>query len=266
MAWGVSFRGFALDSTNGITVENVSENASVNVREQKLKEGGSSLDLLSLASRTITLSGKIHSDSASGFKTALRAFLAKVNDPSEGDLILDALKLSCVAIPQAINYGPLVTSANWSIRFVSGEKFWKTATATTASGLIGKTSATLSTTLSYDADYAEVLPTWTLTSLESGAISDLSITITNSTTGEEFRVSDFDVGPSDVLTIDPDAESVYYSTSSSGVSTSPKRIDGSFWAISGASVSLTATLSTTSLSDGFTLGVSYYPRHYSFGE
>ena len=266
MTWGVSFRGYDLDSTNGITVENVSEKASVNVREQKLKEGGASLDLLSLASRSITISGKIHSDSASGFKTVLRAFLAKVNDPSEGDLILDALSLPCVAIPQAISYGPLVTSADWSIRFVSGQKFWKSASATTASGLIGKTSATLTATLSYNANYAESMPTWTLTSLESGTISDLSLTVTNSTNGEEFKVSNFNVGAGDVLTIDPDSETVYYSTSSSGVSTPPNRIDGSFWSISGASVSLTATLSTTGLSSGFTFAVSYFPRHYSFGE
>ena len=132
MAWGITFRGYSLDSDNGVTVAHIAENASTNVREQKLKEGGSSLYLLSLTSRTVTLSGKVQGDSASSFASNLRGLQSRFSDPTVGDLILESgFKLSCVPVPGVITYGPNILSADWTCRFVSGERFWSSTTAET---------------------------------------------------------------------------------------------------------------------------------------
>ena len=266
MAWGVTFRGYALDSTNGVAITNISENASMNVREQKLKEGGASLDLLSLASRSITITGKVTGDTSSNFYTHLRNLQAKLNDPSEGTLVLDTYTLPCVAIPGQITYGPNILSANFSCRFVSENKFWRSASTTGASSSAFGTSGTASVTgtITYNANYAPTSPSWTLQNNEGSTVTGLDLTIEDTTNSQAFKVYNMDLGASDVVTIDPSAGQVYISTSSSGASKPPQKVDGAFWDISGASVAFSATVNTTSLSTGVVLGYSYYTNHYSF--
>lgn len=268
MAWGITFRGYALSSANGVTVSNISENASVNIREQKLKEGGASLDLLSLAARSITLSGKVQGDSSTTFTANLRALQSKLSDPTEGALIFESgIELPVVPVPGPIVFGPNILSANWSCRFVSGDKFWKATTATAAtSAAFGKSAgATVSGTLPYNVNYAETYPSWTLTNDSEGStITGLDLTIEDTTNNQAFKVTNFDLGDDDALTIDPSIGQVYISTAS-GASKPPQKVDGALWSISGASVGFTATVNTTSLTNGVTLGYSFNARHFSFG-
>ena len=269
MTWGITFRGHALSSANGVTVANISEKASTNIREQKLKEGGASLDLLSLTSRTVTLSGKVQGDTASNFKTNLRALQSKFSDPTAGDLILErTYKLSCVPIPGALTFGPNILSANWTCRFVSGDMFWSKTTATSGLSSAFGVSGTqdYDGTLAYDADYAKTYPSWTLTNNGEGStITNLDLTITDTTNNQAFKVSNFDLGNNDALTIDPNIGQVYISTSASGASKPPQKVDGSLWSVSGASVGFTALVNTTSLTNGVILGFEYYSKHFSFG-
>ena len=268
MAWSITYRGFALDTTNGIAVDKVRESATTAFRESKLKGGGSALDLLRLEGRAVDVSGTIKGTSASDFKTKLAAFLAKMNDPSEGTLILDTQELPCVAKMGAIEYGQTVEHAKWSCRFVSGEKYWKSPSTTAITGgTIGTSGSPSHTeTVTYGATRAETFPVWTITSAESGTSSDLDITFTNSTTSEQMKITGLQMGASDVLTLDPNSETVYFSTSSSGASKPPRRIDGIFWSLSGASVAISVTINTTTFTNGFTVGATYYNRYYSFGE
>ena len=267
MTWAITFRGFALSESNGIAVDKVRESASTAFRESKLKGGGSALDLLRLEGRAVDLSGSIKGTSAADFKTKLAAFLSKMNDPSEGTLILDTQKLQCVAKMGAIEYGQTVEHAKWSCRFISGEKHWSSpGTTAITGGTIGTSGSPSHTeTITYGATKAETFPVWTITSAESGTASDLDITFKNTTTSEEMRISGLQLGASDVLTIDPDSETIYFSTSASGASKPPRRIDGIFWSFSGSSTAILVTINTTTFTNGFTVGATYYTRYYSFG-
>ena len=236
-----SFRGYALDDTNGVAFGAFTDTPAVQgSRVGKLGDGATH-ERLSRAGRTVEISGSLTGDTKAELDDRVRDLLAEIHNPEEGDLIIVAYKLACRPRPGRVSYKTVDHnfSATWSCRFESPDPYWEeTPAATALKTLTDNGVSEESFTLTYGANLAESYPSFTIESLKSTLVTGYEVTLRNDTTGDEFRLLDFDLGLNDILTVDPYTEQVYISTQTTGNAVAPRRVDGVFWPLSGASLTI----------------------------
>jgi hypothetical protein len=264
-----TFRGYTLDDTNGLSL-GVALRDGLSIGGEATNKLGDGLARArtSRGGRLVRLDFNVRGDTSALLHSNLRDLLKRLYDPSEGDLILDTYRLrGCVPRPGEVDYaGPVDASlmATVSCVFESRNSFWELATPligsdTLTNNLVSEESATMT----YGADYAPVRPAFEITSNKVGVVN-YTVTLRNDDTGEELRLVDFDLDQNDVLTIDAWNEQVKI-TNTSGNATPPRRVDGHFWEIEGASITLITKHNQIGLSPNFTVGWELPAAVYGWG-
>ena len=251
-----SFRGFALDETNKISWSGVSESpANEGKRSPKLGDGHA-FERSSRGGLIVDLELHIGGDDIPAFQSNLQGLAEVLRDPSEGYLILDTYRLACRPRPGKLKYLPPDDSihASWPCRFESPNPFWEqTPSAIASKTLTNNAVSQESFTITYDADLAPSYPIFEIESLKASLVTGYEITLRNDSTGEEVRLLDFDLGQNDVLTVDPYTEQVYVSTQTTGNAVAPRRVDGVFWPLTGASITCIVKHNQLGLSPNFSV-------------
>lgn len=262
-----SFRGYALDDTNGVAFGSFGDTPGVDGSRVARLGDGATFERLSRSARTVDIRGTLHGDTKAELDDRARDLMAVLSDPSEGDLIIDTYKLACRSRPGKLSYRSIDHSfaADWSCRFESPDPYWEETPAATALKVLTNNGVSQeSFSLTYGADLAESYPSFTIESLGASLITGYEITLRNDTTGEEFRLLDFDLGQNDILTVDPDSEQVYISTQTTGNAVAPRRVDGVFWALSGASLTIVVKHNQQGLTPNFRVTATARKWHHTY--
>lgn len=263
-----SFRGFALDDTNGIAMRGLSDEPPIEGKRVPMIGDGDAFQRVRRAGRRVRLSGDVIGSTEAELKTRSRGLMAALQDPSKGTLILDAYELPCWSRPGKLEYQvPMGEAfrATWSCLFESEEPYWTEAAAAIATHSVNNNAVSEQTfTVTYGSDLAETYPLFEIKQLAAVLTTGFEVTLVNDDTGEEFRLLDFDLGQNDVLSVDPYTEQVWISSDQSGNALPPRRVDGVFWPVTGANFDLIVRHNQQGSSPNLQVKTSLWKRHYTF--
>ncbi|KAA3609378.1 MAG: hypothetical protein DWQ01_08580 [Planctomycetota bacterium] len=266
MAWSPSFRSFSLTKTNGVMIGEASDAGPVRLRQDPLLYGGSSFSKLGLTGRKLKLEGVVRGTTSVEHRDRQAALMKLLQDPSAGVLSLDDSR-EILVIPDpgdsSPNPGSSGLSSEWDCTFLTQEPFWRGTTDSTGT-LTVTGSGNVSGAVTNLGD-APAVPLWTITNNGAATLTDVTATIRNLDSGDEFRLFKFALDPGHVLTIDPVTDQIYLSSGISVSSYAPQRVDGIFF-------ELLAGSNTVEVEHNFGAGVNvavkatWRSRFFTFGE
>jgi hypothetical protein len=236
MSWTPTFDGYALDDSNGVTVENATELPGVRGEYADMLTAGTVTTRRAQGGRVIELEGKLVGTSAANFETRLDALLGALMVAEGGYLQLSDDR-RIFAYPEPGGFDLLRGSSNmagaWACRFQATAAWWESTTEQSevktyaSSASISDSYTTTLTTSAAPANIKIQVEQDT-----PGAARDLDLLIKNRTADpkEWVRLKDAVLagaaGLSDILIIDPETESGYFSGVTTGASALPRRAEG----------------------------------------
>ena len=234
MSWSPNFDGFALDETNGITIEEVRETPKLTAEMQDLLTTGSAIVRRWEGGREVELSGKIVGTSASDFQSKIDDLMGAFAAPAGGYLSLNSTR-EIFAYPEAGDVEVLQASGNqaagWSCRFTSTAAYWRSTTEDEHIKTYSSSSPIASSfTLQVSGGAVSKSPVKLV--VEQYGVTgerqlDLLIKTRSLTPVDWIRIRDATIDGAAQLVIDPDTESIYFEGVTSDVCRVPKRVDGS---------------------------------------
>lgn len=260
MAWSPTYNGFALDKTNGIALVDWSDSGPVKVSMTDLLLGGSAPSSLAIVGRVIEAKLKLSSATTGAFETLLSDLLTELHQTSANSLKLDSTReIAAYSLPgkfKATEGGGGV-SGEISVKWVSEDAYWSATSSVTVSSALTSPTA-LNITNTGDAPTAI---NFQVENTSGGDLTGITATVRNTTTGEEFRVHDFDIDAGDTLRLDEDGQ-VYFDDPVGAGSKTPVRVDGKIFDLAAGAnaVTVTHTMGTSG-----TWAIAAFPRHHYHG-
>jgi len=265
MSLAPQWNGFALDSTTGIVVEKFSDQAKSKGKFDVLLAGGSSVASNSLDGRKVKLSGTISAGTSATLENRMDLFFEALHVDTLGILrVNDDRYLDCYASLDKllVTKGGAGLRAEWAASFTSTSPFYRdqNQTTTTATNTVDPVVMSIVTQ-----SRAPTLPTIEIVNASGSDFTGNQITITNSTTGKQFRLFKLDLADGDTYIFEGDSGRSYFSGTPSTNSNVPKRIDGRVWDLTNGSNSISISHGYGT-GGGITFKVKHYNRHHHAGD
>jgi len=256
--------GLALNS-GGISCDEIRDVPAVELEMETLLRGGSAVVRDSLIGRVIRLAGAVRAASGSALEGIADNLYQVLQETGEQVLQLADdrfLDVHVSADEYRVQPGASGAWVLWSATCYATSPYWRGA-AFTNNTVTNTTSApTKNVTVT---GKAPTLPSYEITNGGTIDYTGITVTITNGTSGEEFRLFSFDLGAGDTLYVDADTGEVYIGSGSSADSAAPKRVDGMFFELLNGTTTLTFTHNFGTSGD-ITFKVKHYDRHHTLGD
>lgn len=247
------------------SVDRIEDLGPVDVRMDGLLRSGSAVERVSLGGRVVRLSGMIKGSTGTVWQTNADALYAKLHTTTAQVLRLaDDRYLDVYVDPGSVE---VVTGASgavseWSATFRSKSPYWRGSAETTDSVTNTTSAPTDNITLT---GKAPSLPDFEIANTGLSNYTGETVTISNGTSGEQFRLFSLDLAAGDTLYIDASTGEVYLGAGSSTLSNAPKRVDGMFFELTNGVTTLTYTHTFGTAGD-ITFRCLHYERHHTYGD
>jgi hypothetical protein len=260
MAWSPSYNGFALTKANGIALTDWSDSGPVKVSMADLLIGGSAPSSLAIVGRVIEAKLMLSAATTGAFEALLSDLLTELHQTSANSLKLDSTReIAAYSLPGKFKptSGGGGVSGEIAVKWVSEDPYWSGTSAATVSSALTSPTA-LNITNSGDAPAAI---NFQVENTSGGDFTGVTATVKNTTTGEEFRIHDFDIDAGDTLRLDEDGQ-IYFDDPIGAGSKTPVRVDGKIFALAAGANAVTVT---HGMGTSGTWTIAAFPRHHYHG-
>ena len=263
MTFTPTYDGFALDSTNGVSISGLEDLGRNSVKLDRTLGGGGALRHSLLEGRIVNIKGTVTGTTSAAVATALDNLLAKLHQSGQAVLGLNGSRfLDCWCSPARVSWeaGASGLVARWSASFMSDDAFWREAAEDSDSQV---DAASINNFEVVNAGTAPTWPTFELVTTSTAATG--AVFLRNDTTSKECKLNNINVIAGDTLVINTGTGQVYIKSPANASSATPDTITGAFWELAVGTNSIEYEVSWAATSS-ITCTVKHYPRHHHLGD
>jgi hypothetical protein len=256
-------------NTTSYTVEKWSDSGPMKLKTEGLLRGGSAVAHAGLLGRVVKMSGIVRGANAAAYETSMDALYKRLQTTDEIVIqIADDRYLDVYCEPGPIEPMPGADgiAARWSATFTSKSPYWRSSSTSTQT--VVNSSATVSVNCT-NAGQSPAQPTFQVVNGGASDYTDVTVTVKNGTTNDEFRLFQFDLAAGDTLYVDSAEGQVYVAATAGGApsasSGAPKRVDGLFWDLANGVTSVSFEHNFGTASD-ITFKAIHHSRYPAVGD